>query len=141
MSILSRRRAVVGLAAATALIIGIGAAPAGASAILSSHLSVTVLANNDYRLTVTGHVEMSPADATTACAQPGDPVRVELWGQDSGLNGADDLLIGKIEFDAAAMTCTVVSNGLNFSVQLIRDGDVLNEDYGEDEIYAYVSRY
>ena len=37
------------------------------------------------------------------------------------------------------MSCTTGSTGLNFSVSLTRDGDVLNEDRpGQDELYAYI---
>ena len=136
---LAARRLAASLAAATALAIGIGASPASATSFMSTTLTVTAIANNDYIVRVSGHIEMSQADAQAACAFAGDPVDVELWGQDAGIL-ADDLLITKSEWAAAAMSCTTSSTGLNYSVSVTRDGDVLNEDRpGEDELYGYVT--
>ena len=46
---------------------------------------------------------MSKADAQAACAHAGDPVDVELYGQDAGIL-ADDLLITKSAYAAAGMS-------------------------------------
>ena len=133
----SIRRFAAALAAATALAVGASASPASASDLMSTSLNVIAIQNNDYILRVSGHVTMSQADAQAACAFAGDPVDVELYGQDAGLL-ADDLLVTKSEFAAATMSCTTSSTGLDYLVSVTRDGDVLNEDRpGQDELYAY----
>lgn len=134
----SIRRLAASAAAATAIVLGVGASSASATPFISTNLAVTAIANNDYILTVTGHIEMSQADAQAACAHAGDPVDVELYGQDAGFL-ADDLLLSKASWAAAVMSCTTNSTGMNFSVSLTRDGDDLNEDRpGQDELYAYI---
>ncbi len=135
----SLRRFASALVAATGLAAGIGASPASATSFITSDLNVIAIANNDYILRVAGHIEMSQADAQAACAHAGDPVDVELWGQDAGVL-ADDLLITKSEYAAAPMSCTTSATGLDFVVSVTRDGDVLNEDRpGQDELYAYIT--
>ncbi|HVF14803.1 MAG TPA: hypothetical protein VM942_09410 [Acidimicrobiales bacterium] len=135
----SIRRFATAVLAATGLVVGIGASAASATPFLASSLSVVAIANNDFILRVSGHIEMSQADAQAACAHPGDPVDVQLYGQDAGVLG-DDELISKAEYGAATMTCTTNSTGLNYVVSVTRDGDVLNEDRpGDDELYAYVT--
>ncbi len=134
----SIRRLAASAVAAAALVLGVGASSASATSFISTNLGVTAIANNDYILTVSGHIEMSQTDAQAACAHSGDPVDVELYGQDAGVL-ADDLLISTSSWAAAAMSCTTNSTGLNFSVSLTRDGDDLNEDRpGQDELYAYI---
>ena len=136
---ISIRRLAASAAAAAALVLGVGASSASATPFISTTLGVTAIANNDYILTVTGHIEMSQADAQAACAHAGDPVDVELYGQDSGFTFGDDLLISKSAWATATMSCTTNSTGMNFSVSLTRDGDDLNEDRpGQDELYAYI---
>ncbi len=135
----SIRRLAASAIAAAALVVGVGASSASATSFITTNLGVTAIANNDYILTVTGHIEMSQADAQAACAFAGDPLDVELYGQDSGFTFGDDLLITKSAWAVATMSCTTNSTGMNFSVSLTRDGDDLNEDRpGQDELYAYV---
>ena len=136
----SIRRFASALVAATGLAVGIGASSASATPFISTTLGVTAIANNDYILSVNGHIEMSQADAQAACAHAGDPVDVELYGQDSVFRGGDDLLVRASEFAEATMTCTTSATGMDFRVSVTRDGDVLNEDRpGQDELYAYVT--
>ena len=61
-----------------------------------------------------GHIEMSQADAQAACAHTGDPVDVELYGQDSAFRGGDDLLVRASEYAEATMTCATSATGLDF---------------------------
>jgi|GEM_PF-5826015 len=135
----SLRRFASALVATAGLAVGIGASSASATSFMSTDLNVISIPNNDYILRVAGHIEMSSADALAACSHAGDPVDVELYGQDAGIL-ADDLLITKSEFAAAPMSCNPTSTGLDFVVSVTRDGDVLNEDRpGQDELYAYVT--
>ncbi len=133
----SIRRFASALVAAAGLAVGIGASSASAVPFVSATLGITAIADNDYIISVNGHVEMSQADAQAACSHPGDPVDVELYGDDFGF---DDLLISTSEFAAATMTCTTSASGMDYRVSLTRDGDVLNEDRpGEDELRALVT--
>lgn len=135
----SIRRLAAAAVASAALVAGVGASPASAASFMTTNLNVIAIANNDYILRVSGHIEMSQADAQAACAHPGDPVDVQLYGKDAGIL-ADDELITKAEFGAATMTCTTSTTGLDYLVSVTRDGDVLNEDRpGEDELYAYAT--
>ncbi len=135
----SLRRFASALVAATGIAVGIGASSASATPFISTDLNVIAIANNDFILRVAGHIEMSQADAQAACAHAGDPVDVQLYGQDAGIL-ADDELITKAEYAAATMTCSASGTGLDFVVSVTRDGDVLNEDRpGQDELYAYVT--
>jgi hypothetical protein len=135
----SLRRFASALVASAGLVVALGASSASATPFMSTDLNVISIPNNDYILRVAGHIEMSIADALAACSHTGDPVDVELYGQDAGIL-ADDLLITKSEYAAASMSCSPTSTGLDFVVSVTRDGDVLNEDRpGQDELYAYVT--
>ena len=70
---ISIRRLAASAVAAAALVLGVGASSASATPFISTTLGVTAIANNDYILTVTGHIEMSQTDAQAACAHAGDP--------------------------------------------------------------------
>ena len=92
----SIRRFAASAAAAVTLVLGVGASSASATDFITTNLGVTAIANNDYILTVTGHIQMTQSDAQAACDFSGDPVEVELYGQDPGF---DDLLISKSSWE------------------------------------------
>jgi len=132
----SIRRIASAFAAATALTI-IGASAASASGPLQSTLTVSNADSlNDVVVTVRGHLDVIPSTGQAICDRSGNPVDVEIWGQDPGW---DDLLITKTSFRSRPMTCEVDNDGLDFEVSIEVDGEVLNEGVGTDEIYAYVT--
>ena len=98
---ISIRRLAASAAVAATLVLGVGASSASATPFIST--DPRRHRHRQQRLhssTVTGHIEMSQADAQAACAHTGDPVDVELYGQDAGITFADDLLIPKSSWAA-----------------------------------------
>ena len=141
----SIRRFASALVATTALTIGIIASSASPASAIAAPFITTSLAIsgptalNIYTLTVSGHHEMTRLDAEIACADPGNPVKVELYGKDTGPLSRDDLLITEAEWDARVMNCTFGNTGMDYSVSIPVNGNVLDEDRpGNDELYASI---
>jgi hypothetical protein len=114
------RRILTLVAAVTSLIVvGVGASAASAA---TAHLSIESTGMfNQYEVTVEGTVGIDPP--------AGSYVAIRLWGDDPHI---DDFIKGPL---GAALV------GRDFKRTFYVYGCELNEDWGEDEIYAGVRAY
>jgi hypothetical protein len=131
MSIASRlRRTAVALSvAAVATAAGLSAAPAHAAVgPLSAQLTVTPFSPGYHNVAVFGTVPMSRTEAQTLINNR-HKIVLRLWGDDTF---SDDLLIGPYN-----ATFFATDKGLEFHKVLLQiDDDVLDEDWGQDELYV-----
>jgi hypothetical protein len=65
-------------------------------------------------------------------ANPISQVRADFWGADGGIFGSDDHLIGPLNL-------APVGGGAFFSADVCIASSVLDEDVGQDEVYANVT--
>jgi hypothetical protein len=134
VSIASKVRSTVAVfgAAAAVMIVGVPTAPAhGAVGSMTANLRVTPADGQPgYKwVHVYGNVKMSQTEAQ-ALINDGHNVVVRLWGDDEF---SDDLLMGPY---AAVRGANY--DGLWYSIAHKVPNSLLNEDWGQDEIYAGV---
>ena len=72
-----------------------------------------------------------------ACAGRHFKVKCQLWGADSGLTGADDFLYTYSNVFYFPDPTPNATENVTFSV-ILGEG-VLDEDWGQDEVYALIS--
>jgi hypothetical protein len=134
VTITSRTRSTIAVMAAAAAValVGLHAAPADAAVgSMTTGLRVTpVVGQPGYHwVHVYGNVKMSQAEAQHLMNE-GHNVVVRLWGDDQF---SDDLLMGPYSAVRGAN-----HDGLWFSIANKVPNTLLNEDWGQDEIYAGV---
>lgn len=112
--------------AATLVATGLAASPANAA---GGRLTITKTASGLYNVTVCGNVSNAyPGGAYT---------EIRLWGSDTF---SDDFLFGPwvtTAIDYGAYPCPEGGSG-NIYASFLVSGSTLNEDWGEDEVYAGV---
>ena len=112
--------------AATLVATGLAASPANAA---GGRLTITRTASGLYNVTVCGNVSNAyPGGAYT---------EIRLWGSDTF---SDDFLFGPwvtTAIDYGAYPCPEGGSG-NIYASFLVSGSTLNEDWGEDEVYAGV---
>ena len=134
MTIVSRTRNTIAVMAAAAAVtlVGLQAAPADAAVgSMTAGLRVTPVSGQPgYQwVHVYGNVKMSQVEAQQLINE-GHNVVVRLWGEDQF---SDDLLMGPYSAVRGANY-----DGLWFSIAHKVPNSLLNEDWGQDEIYAGV---
>ena len=134
MRISSRIRTAIAVAAAAGAVmtVGLQAAPADAAiGSMTANLKVTpVDGQPGYKwVHVHGNVKMSQTEAQNLINE-GHNVVVRLWGEDTF---SDDLLMGPYTAVRGAYY-----DGLWYSIAHKVPNSLLNEDWGQDEIYAGV---
>ena len=105
--------------------------------ILSANLSITV-SSNKLTPVVRYTIAFSQGDLNLMKQFPGlYRVRCELWGSDSGFNGADDkLYVYPITKSYPDGSPAAIEEG-SFSAVLSK-GAELDEDFGGDEVYGKI---
>ena len=131
MSIASRvRRTALALSVVAAVgAAGLSAAPAGAAVgSPQGTLTITPFSPGYHNVAVFGVVPMSRAEAQ-GLINSGHRIVLRLWGEDTF---SDDLQMGPYN-----ATIHATDKGLEFhKVRLQIDDDVLDEDWGTDELYV-----
>jgi hypothetical protein len=96
--------------------------------VLTSELYVVPYSQHTSNVVVLGKVRMSRAEAQSMIGS-GHKVMLRVWGDDLAY---DDLLLAPYEAGL-----TVTETGLEFShVRFQLSNDLLDEDWGRDEVYA-----
>jgi hypothetical protein len=125
-------RSLIAVLAVAAAVMAVGFSSASADASvgsMSANLGISNAGNGYSNVTVTGVVKMTRSEAQGLIGQ-NHRIQWRLWGEDSF---SDDFLYGP---DPAALVAT--SQGLQYKGQALMRTSVLNEDWGQDEVYAGV---
>lgn len=132
----SRVARAVLIGAATVGLTMAGSAGTASAAVgdLTATLSISAGCQNpgEYALSASGTVKMPKAEAERRIAQ-GYRVAVRIWGDDDWTRGGDDWLGGPYY-----PYLTAKDDGIYYGLGICVTGRYLNEDDGEDDIYAGV---
>jgi hypothetical protein len=125
-------RSLIAVLAVAAAVMAVGFSSASADASvgpMSANLTLNRAGNGYAGVTVTGVVKMTRSEAQTLISQ-NHRIEWRLWGEDTF---SDDYLYGP---DPAGLSAT--DKGLEYKGLAVMRSSILNEDWGQDEVYASV---
>jgi hypothetical protein len=122
------------LLAVMAASLGLSAGQAQALPGTNATLSITPAPSSYSNVKLSGYVAMSRADAQEIVASKYTAGQWSIWGQDPF---SDDFLDGP----NLVQSFRASSRGLEFSETRVLKTSKLNEDWGEDEVYATIAIY